>query len=161
MRAAQAVGHDRTTGLPFSAVPTGQPALSAPAAVYMNKMKEGGEVVTPEKLDRWMRESIGEVAIAPRSLLFLSFSLFFDSANLVEPINVDCAEHRRGALSHAHLLRRSTRGRRTGAAAGEGTGVATDVAEDQEAVGQGGPHARRRDPGGGARRGRGGGRRSR
>ncbi|CAL9039841.1 uncharacterized protein LOC135620114 [Musa acuminata AAA Group] len=61
VRAAQAVGHDRTTALPFSAVPTGQLALSAPAAVYMNKMEEGGKVVTPEMLDRWMRESIGEI----------------------------------------------------------------------------------------------------
>ncbi|URE27365.1 hypothetical protein MUK42_15766 [Musa troglodytarum] len=61
VRAAQAVGNDRTTGLPFSAVPTGQPPMSAAAAVYMNKMEERREVVTPEKLDRWMRESIGEI----------------------------------------------------------------------------------------------------
>ncbi|RRT60605.1 hypothetical protein B296_00005091 [Ensete ventricosum] len=61
VRAAQAVGNDTTTRLPFSDVPRGEPAVSAAAAGYMNKMEERREVVTPEKLDRWLRESIGEI----------------------------------------------------------------------------------------------------
>lgn len=110
---------------PEIAVSKRPPEFESAAAIYANKtVEEERARATPEKLERWIRDSIGEVNI--RIELGALPATFRVSLTHRAIDNADRAEHRKCGT---HLLRLRRRG---GFEAVEGSGVAGDLARSED-----------------------------